>query len=185
MKKYMTILVAVLLLTGAAFAREAGPSLLCDVPCPAPVVNPCPAPTPPPAPAVCEAPKPVEVCAPAPKPVEVCEPKVRRPRAKTVYVNETYTENVTKEGTMNEVRKRIAKRKVPMASTKEVSEVNIIKNRACSGKAPRLARPVTRKVVPITVMVEEEYEETYLHPVKYQYEEPVTKTRKVKQTYFE
>lgn len=156
-----------------AHAGEANPPLLCDAP---PACQPAP------------------VCAPAP---QVCPEPVRYktvavkdtvyevravPVKRKIYEEENYVVNETRTETLNEVQTRTATRKVPVASTKEVATVRLDVVDTGSGRSPRLARTLTRKVVPTTVYVTEEFEETVTVPVKRSYTMPVMKTRKVART---
>lgn len=202
MRRHLLTIALLLLVAGVAAAADANPPLLCDsdtlkaptvtasaagVCAPAPVC-PTPAPVCPPAPPVCEA-KPAPVCA-APAKTEVCrtvEVPVRRvvnevkvvPVKKKVYEEECYTVEEKRVQVVDEIRSRVAQRKVKVPTTKVVSDVALEKVQPCEGRSPRLARVVYNKTVPTTVTVTEQYDETYTVPVRTTYSVPVTKTRKV------
>lgn len=197
MQKYMLVAAFVLLVSGFAAAVDSNPPLLLSQPV---VQGSCdPAPACPPAPPVCKPVEPVCKPVPAPAPVAVCKPEpvckptklvqvpvasvfneVRTvPRKRKTYVNEEYTVQEKHTQTMNELRTRTATRKVPVETTKSVDYVKLTTVEPCSGNAPRLTRKIRTKIVPTTIMVKEEYEETYTVPVKLDYTVPVTKTRKV------
>ena len=198
MQKYMLAAVFALFASGLAAAVDKNPPLLLAQPV---VQGSCdPTPACPPAPPVC---KPVEpVCKPVPTPapvVAVCKPEpvcsptklvqvpvasvyteVRTvPRKRKHYVEEEYTVQEKHTQTMNELRTRTATRKVPVETTKSVTYVKLTTVEPCSGNAPRLTRKIRTKIVPTTIMVKEEFEETYTVPVRLDYTVPVTKTRKV------
>ena len=181
--------VMLLFMAGIAAAAEGTLALLCDSPLPkGPACEP-----PPP---VCAPPPPV--CAPTPP---VCGPApvaARGPRTVTVpvksIVNETKIVPVTRRvveeenyvvmekqtGSYMEPRTRLAKRTVEVPTTKVVAQAKYKTVEPCAGTAPRVTRKVQKKVVPTTMKVTEEFEEDYMHEVKYDYNVPVTKTRKVK-----
>lgn len=192
--KTILLLCAVLLASlSAAVAADSMPPLLADsdmLKSPTKVgVGACEAPPSvavrEPAPPVCAAPPPVAAC-PAPPPVAACPaPRdvvhevVAVPTKKRVVVEECYVDNVRRTGTANEVRTRTARKTVEVVDTKMVSEAKIVEVASVSGKSVRLARGVTRSIVPTTRKEVQEYQETYIQPVRFTYTEPVTKTRKV------
>lgn len=193
MKTILLFSAVLLVSASAAVAADSMPPLLADsdtLKAPTKTAVPvCEAPPPvavcEPAPPVCEAPAPVVAC-PAPAPVAACPaPRgvvhevVAVPTKTRVVVEECYVDNVRRTGTANEVRTRTARKTVEVVDTKMVSEAKIVEVASVSGKSIRLARGVTRSIVPTTRKEVQEYEETYIQPVRFTYTEPVTKTRKV------
>ncbi len=195
MQKMLLTLVLAAAVCGAAPAADSNPPLLCDAGAPAPAGGACPPPPPvcPPPPPVCAPPPPVcppppPVCAPKPEvckvievPVKTCVNEVRTVTVKKkVWDEECYTAEEKRTEVVNEVRTRTARRQVPVTVAKEVSEAKIVTVKDPGyGSVPRLARGVNRKIVPVTRMQTEEYEETYLQPVRHTVSVPVVKTRKV------
>ncbi|MDR1535987.1 MAG: hypothetical protein LBU64_12990 [Planctomycetota bacterium] len=201
-------LAAALALPAVGRAAEM-PKLLSETPVPAIAENPdgyCPPPPPPaaylpePEPSApeaaasdaageeyCPPPPPVataEYCPPpaaAPRTV-VVEELVAVPERRRVVEEECYVVNEKRVEMIDEVRTRAAVRQVPVVKTKQVSEAKIVKVASPSGRATRLARGVSRSVVPYKTTEPEEYTETYLAKVRNEYTEPVLKTRKVART---
>lgn len=189
MKTILTALAVVTLFGSAVLAADTNPPLLCDAsdfkaakasspqicPPPPPVCPPAP-PACPPAPTACAAPETKVIQVPVK--TTVCEVKTV-PVTRRVVEEECYVENVTRTGTANEVRTRTKERIIEVPASKMVSEAKIIEMKSPYGNSTRLARGVNRKIVPTTRKEREQYEETYLQPVKYTYTEPVVKTRRV------
>ena len=99
---------------------------------------------------------------------------------KRIVEEECYIATEKRTEIINEVRTRTAQRTIQVPSTKMVSTAPIIKVADPGyGTAPRLARGVSRQVVPTMERVKEEYTETYLQPVRNTYEVAVPKTRRV------
>lgn len=194
MKMFASLaVVAAMLVTAAGYAMsgESLPPLLCDASVKAAPVNTGACPPPPPA---C-APAPV-ACAPAPAcptpAAGVCqykEVKVKQvvnevrtvPVQRRVYVDEVYTATEKRTETHYQVEQRTAVRKVPREEFREKREAVYARVQG-SGNAPRLARGVKARMVPVTVYDREEYQETYTRPVKTTVEVPVVKTRRVATT---
>ncbi|MDR0361421.1 MAG: hypothetical protein LBJ46_01855 [Planctomycetota bacterium] len=198
-----------LLLAGAAFmaafactAGDSAPKLLSEMPVPAvvpapedgaacppppPVASPPPAPDCPPAPPACPpAPAPA-ACPPALSDFKAVQVPVRTtvtevvavPVKKRVTVEECYVAHERRTGAYDEVKTRTARRTIEVPSTKMVSEAKMVEVASVSGKSVRLARGVSRSVVPTTRKEVEEFQETYTQPVRFTYTEAVPRTRKV------
>ena len=102
------------------------------------------------------------------------------PVKKRIVEEECYIATEKRTEVINEVRTRTAVRTIEVPSTKMVSQARIIRvDDPGYGTAPRLARGVSRQVVPTMKRVPEEYTETYLQPVRNTYEVAVPKTRRV------
>jgi hypothetical protein len=196
----ITFIIAALLFAAAAQAADAMPPLLadsatlkaptrvgtpaCETPPPAPAAeppaSPAPATTPSAPVAACPAP-------PAPSAVAACPAPasgpvfevVAVPVKKRVVVEECYVANVRRTGTYDEVRTRTRKKSVDVVATKLVSEAKFVEVASVSGNSVRLARGVSRSVVPTVKKEIQEYEESYVQPIRYAYTEAVPKTRKV------
>lgn len=172
MKTLLLSISLLLVCAMAAWAGDANPTLLCDRPASAPTPEAvCPPPPPmvaatapacPPPPA-CPTP-PAPVCPPPPPMCDSGAPvkKAAEPTykvvtvKKTVYEDEVYTTTETRTQITHEVR------------TREIKP-----------KAPRLVRPGRSGEKAIAVNYDKLRVETYTHPVKTTYEEPVVKTRRV------
>lgn len=189
MKKLLMTLAVVSLFGSAALAAEVNPPLLCDAadlkaaktvagvcPPPPPVACPPAPPACPPAPPAC--PEPTTKLVQVPVKTTVCEVKTV-PVTRRVVEEECYVENEARTATYYEVRTRTKERTIEVPTAKMVSEAKIIEMQSPYGCSTRLARGVSRQIVPSTRKEKEQYEETYQHPVKYNYTEPVVKTRRV------
>lgn len=103
------------------------------------------------------------------------------PFRRKIMMDEVYTVNEKHTMTIDEVKTRTATRKVPVPSAKIVDDITLRPTQPSCGSAPRLARAIETKAMPITVYVKEEFEETYTVPIKIDYYTPINKTRKVAQ----
>lgn len=193
---YLAVVIALTLLSGAALsgdsmflndcavsgaAADNGPVKsealdFCEAPPPVPVCAPTPpvcAPTPP----ACPAPAVKLVQVPVKTVVNECKTVTVK---KKVYEEECYVAEEKQTVVVDEVRTRTATRNVEVYVPKTVSEAKIVTVRDPGyGTVPRLARGVSRKVVPVKKYKPEQYEETYVQQVRHTVSVPTVKSRKV------
>ncbi len=112
-------------------------------------------------------------------PTSVCTEIV--PTRRKVTVEEVYTVDEKHTIMIDEMRTRMAKRKIAVPGHKIVDEVDYVAHTSRSGRSQRLTRSVVARVKPTIRYETEEYEESYIVPVRTTYFVPVTKTRKVTQ----
>lgn len=152
----------------------------------------CPAPAPVDACNVCSTPAPVPSCTLTPTcsgsvSYKVKEVPVRMvveemkvvPVKRRVVEEETYVVQEKRSASYPEARTRTKKRTIEVPDTKMVTEVMITEVKPDYGKSIRLARTVDRNVKVYNRKEVEQYEESYITNVKYNYTVPVAKTRKV------
>ncbi len=177
---------------------SASASTPAPAPAPAPVltasapVADCPAPAAVDACNVCAAPAPVAACTLTPACSGTASYKVKEvpvrmvveemklvPVKRRIVEEETYIVQEKRSATYPETRTRTAKRTIEVPDTKMVTEAMIAEVKPEYGKSIRLARGVERNVKVYNRKEVEQYEESYITQVKYNYTVPVAKTRKV------